>query len=341
MVKSGLKRPSILTDDSTIDAKLQQIILCSKDFGDTKLAKWRSVDSMMELARQNDFKCRRMKNISLRSLVQKGFQFHKLMCSAIYWVRDNCLDDDVENDDDDDSMDEAPVPTLNLMNRALLKSYSQFGKDAVECASNNVDPMAIEKIAEGTPNPSLLPSSSPAIDLDKSSPPAVLVPVISASTAAVDKRAAKKPKQSYPPPTVRYSDLGGMDRAIEEIRELIEAPIAHPEIYRHLNISPPRGVLLHGPPGCGRQLIDFLTFLKAKLSWLERLLVNSVFHSFSSRHLRLCRECLVNRKRKYEKCLRRPRRSHHAFYFSTKSTQSLPSVKLHSAKWSAALWLSC
>lgn len=53
-------------------------------------------------------------------------------------------------------------------------------------------------------------------------------------------------------PTARLSDLGGIDHCVEEIMELIAMPLAHPEIYIHTGVQPPRGVLLHGPPGCGK-----------------------------------------------------------------------------------------
>ena len=50
-------------------------------------------------------------------------------------------------------------------------------------------------------------------------------------------------------PTERYSDLGGMDQIITTIRQLVEYPLTRPELYRHLGVDPPRGVLLRGPPG--------------------------------------------------------------------------------------------
>jgi ribosome biogenesis ATPase len=54
------------------------------------------------------------------------------------------------------------------------------------------------------------------------------------------------------PSPVRYSDLGGVEAVLEDIKELIEYPLKHPEVYTWLGVEPPRGVLLHGPPGCGK-----------------------------------------------------------------------------------------
>ncbi|CAM9122040.1 unnamed protein product [Chrysoparadoxa australica] len=56
-------------------------------------------------------------------------------------------------------------------------------------------------------------------------------------------------------PTARYRDLGGIEAILKDVRELIEYPLLHPEIYEHMGIAPPRGILLHGPPGCGKTLL--------------------------------------------------------------------------------------
>jgi ribosome biogenesis ATPase len=46
-----------------------------------------------------------------------------------------------------------------------------------------------------------------------------------------------------------------MEAALQDVRELVEFPLTHPEIFRELGVDPPRGVLLHGPPGCGKTLL--------------------------------------------------------------------------------------
>ncbi|MBN2250490.1 MAG: CDC48 family AAA ATPase [Candidatus Altiarchaeota archaeon] len=56
-------------------------------------------------------------------------------------------------------------------------------------------------------------------------------------------------------PEVRYEDIGGLKEELERVREMIELPMKHPELFERLGIKPPKGVLLYGPPGTGKTLI--------------------------------------------------------------------------------------
>ncbi|KAM3571835.1 hypothetical protein VYU27_006133 [Nannochloropsis oceanica] len=56
-------------------------------------------------------------------------------------------------------------------------------------------------------------------------------------------------------PSARFADLAGIDGVLQDVRELIEYPLTYPEVYAHLGVEPPRGILLHGPPGCGKTLL--------------------------------------------------------------------------------------
>lgn len=54
---------------------------------------------------------------------------------------------------------------------------------------------------------------------------------------------------------IGYDDVGGSRRQLAQIRELIELPLRHPQLFSAVGIPPPRGVLLHGPPGCGKTMM--------------------------------------------------------------------------------------
>ncbi|MDP5183307.1 proteasome ATPase [Blastococcus sp. BMG 814] len=56
-------------------------------------------------------------------------------------------------------------------------------------------------------------------------------------------------------PDIDYADIGGLSRQIEQIRDAVELPFLHAELFREFQLRPPKGILLYGPPGCGKTLI--------------------------------------------------------------------------------------
>ena len=67
-------------------------------------------------------------------------------------------------------------------------------------------------------------------------------------------------------PDVSYSDIGGCDIQKQEIREAVELPLTHHDLYTQIGIDPPRGVLLYGPPGTGKTMLA-----KVWLPWFINL----------------------------------------------------------------------
>jgi transitional endoplasmic reticulum ATPase len=79
-----------------------------------------------------------------------------------------------------------------------------------------------------------------------------IVKVTNATNIQVLSEPSSKKKRI---PRVTYEDIGGLHEEIRKTREIIELPLRHPELFQRLGIEPPKGVLLHGPPGCGKTLL--------------------------------------------------------------------------------------
>jgi SpoVK/Ycf46/Vps4 family AAA+-type ATPase len=56
-------------------------------------------------------------------------------------------------------------------------------------------------------------------------------------------------------PLESYADIGGLEAQIQEVKEAVELPLTHPELYEDIGISPPKGVIFYGPPGTGKTLL--------------------------------------------------------------------------------------
>jgi ribosome biogenesis ATPase len=137
----------------------------------------------------------------------------------------------------------------------------------------NLNAAATAPSTSATPTPPPVPTSSPSEDPPRPDP----VPLSSGNadeapsttTAPSSKRKVRSTRgdegstkrsrvgggKEHAPPAVRLADLGGVDPCVEKMLELVAMPLAHPEVYLHTGVQPPRGVLLHGPPGCGKTML--------------------------------------------------------------------------------------
>jgi transitional endoplasmic reticulum ATPase len=92
-----------------------------------------------------------------------------------------------------------------------------------------------------------------------STQPSGTVVVNDSTEVQISQKPAEQIRETSPSsddgPSITYEDIGGLDRELEQVREMIELPMRHPELFSRLGIDPPKGVLLHGPPGTGKTLI--------------------------------------------------------------------------------------
>ncbi len=83
--------------------------------------------------------------------------------------------------------------------------------------------------------------------------PAGVVIVSRTTDIEIKEKPVEEVKRAVP--SVTYEDIGGLKRELRLVREMIELPLKHPELFERLGIEPPKGVLLYGPPGTGKTLI--------------------------------------------------------------------------------------
>lgn len=148
----------------------------------------------------------------------------------------------------------------NALNKSVQGLWSAHRRTKVNLNAPIPTPTTPGPAADLTPTTEQMPEESAAAVTalpDTSTPPAKRR---ARTRNAEEGSSSKRSKLSasareYTPPAARLSDLGGVEGCIEKMLEFVAMPLNHPEIYLHMGVQPPRGVLLHGPPGCGKTLL--------------------------------------------------------------------------------------
>lgn len=144
--------------------------------------------------------------------------------------------------------DAAPVlKEHNVMNRSITKLWAQ--PKASLTPNTQSDALTTGQTTPSTP--------TQAVDGDATTP-GKADRHTNGEPHKKRRKADKEPKKEVdrnPPADISLANLGGVDAVIEELNELVAMPMLYPETYLRTGIQPPRGVLLHGPPGCGKTMI--------------------------------------------------------------------------------------
>lgn len=90
-------------------------------------------------------------------------------------------------------------------------------------------------------------------------------------------------------PTESYSDIGGLENQIQEIKEAVELPLTHPELYEEMGIKPPKGVILYGAPGTGKTLLAKAVANQTSATFL-RIVGSELIQKYLGDGPRLCRQ---------------------------------------------------
>jgi transitional endoplasmic reticulum ATPase len=110
-------------------------------------------------------------------------------------------------------------------------------------------------------------------------------------TPATEIRVSEKPTKVSDltkVPDVTYEDIGGLEEEIHKIREMVELPMKHPEVFDKLGVQPPKGVLLYGPPGTGKTMLAkaLANEINANFSVINGPEIMSKYYGESEQNLR-------------------------------------------------------
>ncbi len=193
--------------------------------------------------------------------------------------------------------------------RASLRRELKYYKSEVEklMAPPLIEAMVLEvlddnrAIVKSTTGPNLIVNISNSIDREK---------LLPGARVALNNRGSMiveiLPRSEDPyvramevieRPKVTFNDIGGLSRQIQEIREVVELPLKHPELFRELGIDPPKGVLLYGPPGCGKTLLAKAVAHETNATFI-RVVASEFVQKFIGEGARIVREVFRLARRK-------------------------------------------
>ena len=148
-------------------------------------------------------------------------------------------------------------------------------------------------VVKSSTGPNLIVHISESIDRDKLRPGAVVAlnqrgsTIVEVLPSHVDPYI--KAMEVIERPDVTYSDIGGLKEQIREIREAIELPLKRPDLFKAVGIEPPKGVLLYGPPGCGKTLLAKAVAYHTNATFIK-LVASELISKWIGESARLVRE---------------------------------------------------
>lgn len=205
------------------------------DFDLRPFLKKLSINDTVNFCKDSDFKLKRAKNVVITKMVEKAITKIKLEQSDLWDNQDLEVSSDIEILDDDNMME---VKDTNQQNKSVVSLWNVTPAQ-VPTEDNSAASTPAVASAEKTDEPKKTSKKRERSSKDKES----------------SSKRSKDKSERVSSSSVTLKDLGGIDKIIEQVLEIIAMPLAHSEVYSHIRTETPRGVLLHGPPGCGKTML--------------------------------------------------------------------------------------
>ena len=191
-----------------------------------------TVSQVLAYVQMKDFQLKRMKKNYLEKSIAASLKVIRQDETEEFGDRENGIGDELEAENDREcENDLMEVKDLNAINKSVVSLWNQEKIDGESDGVNN------EEGQQADTTELLKGNKRMAKDLAKT------------------QLKKQKRKIDYSTPNIDLSSLGGVESVTTQLLEIIGLPILHPEIYSSTGVEPPRGVLLYGPPGCGKTTI--------------------------------------------------------------------------------------